>query len=59
MNPCNMLIHAPLAYENIRRGPYINYVVSVGGRGQKSLILHSKKMTKRGRGSEIAVFETT
>ena len=37
-------------YEFYAMGPFLNYVVSVGGRGQKSLILHSKKMTKRGEG---------
>ena len=40
--------------------PSINYVVSGGEGGQKSLILLSKKTTKRGgRGSKIADFETT
>ena len=42
-------------------GPFINYVVSVGGRGgsQKLPIFHSKKTTKTGGWSKIANFETT
>ena len=40
----------------VRKGPSINYVVSVGVGGQKLRILHSKKTTKMGDGFKNCQF---